>query len=74
MTNKHHSTGLSFALLLTGILILLRITQAIDWDWIWLFTPIYILIVLWMGVVGLVAWVSDSEIDESDQEDQNNSI
>lgn len=45
------NTGMGFSTALTLILITLKLTKQIDWPWIWVFSPIWIII---LGVITLL--------------------
>lgn len=45
------NTGMGFSTALTLILIILKLTKQIDWPWIWVFSPIWIII---LGVITLL--------------------
>ena len=43
--------GIGFSGLLTILFIGLKLTGHIDWDWIWVFSPLWIGFVLFFGVI-----------------------
>ena len=47
--------------LVTGILVILKLTGYSTWSWIWVFSPIWIvvLVILIVGTVALIFWIED---------------
>lgn len=48
-------------MMLTLIFIILKLNEVINWEWIWVFCPLWIPLVLVVGIVGivfLIAWVT----------------
>lgn len=52
-TNK----GMSFCGTLTILFIALKLTHVIDWNWWWVLAPIWIPIVVVLGIIAIVAIV-----------------
>lgn len=52
-TNK----GMSFCGTLTIVFIILKLTHVIDWSWWWVLAPIWIPIVVVLGIIAIVAIV-----------------
>ena len=55
------SLGLLPMVLLTGLFVWLKVDGKIDWDWVWVFAPLWISIglglIIWVAVIAFVAWV-----------------
>jgi hypothetical protein len=61
--NKTSSSSVGFGGLLTLIFIVLKLTHYIDWDWIWVLSPLWIpvLLILAIFVIFLIiAWVVEA--------------
>ncbi len=53
------SGGIGFVGLLTIVFIVLKLTNYIDWSWVWVLSPIWISFVFWFAVLASVAiWAS----------------
>ena len=46
------------AFLLTGLFVWLKVTGKIDWDWIWVFAPLWIGLALFIGITLLVLLIA----------------
>lgn len=46
--------GTSFPVLLTIIFIVLKLTNLIDWSWLWILSPIWVSAVILISFLGLV--------------------
>ena len=55
MENKN-SGGIGFIGLLTIVFIVLKLTKVIDWSWIWVISPIWIVLLLGIivGIINLI--------------------
>lgn len=53
---------IGFVGLLTALFIALKLTNVIDWSWVWVLSPLWIGFILWVIVVAGIAlfarWVS----------------
>jgi hypothetical protein len=56
-SSSSSSSGIGFAGLLTVAFIVLKLTDIIDWSWIWVLSPMWIGIALILGIMGIVALV-----------------
>lgn len=56
--NKQTSSGISFVGLLALAFIVLKLTDFIDWSWLWVLSPIWILIALVVVIVVIAAIVA----------------
>ena len=52
-TNK----GMGFCGTLTIVFIILKLTHVIDWSWWWVLSPVWIPIVVVLGIIAIVAIV-----------------
>lgn len=62
MTNneKHTSGGIGFIGLLTIVFITLKLTHVINWGWLWVLSPIWIVLfttLAIMAIVLLIMWI-----------------
>lgn len=48
--NQKASSGISFCGLLTIVFIVLKLIEKIDWDWIWVLSPLWIPIAIYIGI------------------------
>jgi len=51
--STHVSGSISFAGLLTIVLITLKLTGHIDWSWIWVLSPLWIGLVITLVIIGV---------------------
>lgn len=51
MNESHESGGLSFSSVLTLIFITLKLCKVIDWNWIWVLSPLWIGVLLEMLII-----------------------
>jgi len=51
---KNHKHGIDIVTLLTLIFVVLKVTDHIEWSWIWVFSPIWITILFFGVVFGLI--------------------
>lgn len=56
--SKSSSGGIGFVGLLTILFIGLKLTNNIDWSWWWVLSPIWIVALLIVAIIGLAALVS----------------
>jgi hypothetical protein len=60
-SSSSSSSGIGFAGLLTVLFIALKLTGFIAWSWVWVLSPIWISILLWIvivgGFLGFLAWL-----------------
>ena len=59
---KNKKTGIGFTGLLQILFIALKLTGFIDWSWIWVLSPIWISIILWV-VIAVVIVLIDNKFD-----------
>ena len=59
---KNKKTGIGFTGLLQILFIALKLTGFIDWSWIWVLSPIWISIILWV-VIAVVIILIDNKFD-----------
>ena len=52
--NSSSSGGIGFVGLLTIAFIVLKLTGVIDWEWLWVLSPLWIGAVIWLAFVGIV--------------------
>ena len=51
--------GIGFTGLLTIAFIVLKLCGVIAWSWLWVLSPLWISVALWLVIVGIVAiWAS----------------
>jgi hypothetical protein len=60
--NSKISISVGFNVLLTIVFVVLKLTKAIDWSWVWVLSPVWIsaafAFVIWLGfVIALVVAV-----------------
>ena len=53
MANNNRSNGIGFGTILFLIFLTLKLTNYIDWSWWWIFSPLWIPLLI-MGLAGLV--------------------
>ena len=66
MATKSSPSGISFASLLTIVFIALKLMGFIDWNWLWVLSPLWIDIVLFLlALVGFVIYakIMDRKIE-----------
>ena len=52
---KGETTGsLGFVSILTIVFIVLKLCKIIDWSWVWVLSPIWISMLLWMVIIMVV--------------------
>ena len=56
--SSSHSGGIGFAGLLAIVFITLRLTDTIDWSWLWVLSPIWIPLAFALGVLAAVTIVA----------------
>ena len=60
---KYVSGGVSTPTLLTIVFLILKLTDTIDWKWLWVFSPLWIIasigggILVIVGIVVLCIWI-----------------
>ena len=52
MSSNSSSGGISFAGLLTIVLITLKLTGTITWSWVWVLAPLWIGALFAVGIIG----------------------
>lgn len=57
MESKTSSGGIGFGSLLTIAFIVLKLTKQIDWPWLWVLSPVWIVASLIVVIVGFFAVV-----------------
>ena len=53
--------NIGFFGLLQIVLIVLKITERIDWSWLWIFTPVYLWLVTVIVLICLVSWLNKKD-------------
>lgn len=51
MENGPAASGVGFAGLLTIAFIVLKLTEVIDWSWLWVLSPLWISLLIGVGVL-----------------------
>ncbi len=51
------SKGIGFTGVLTVAFIVLKLCDVIKWSWLWVLSPIWIYIILWVLVFAIVHWL-----------------
>ena len=46
--------GVGFVSILTIVFIVLKLCKIIDWSWVWVLSPIWISMILWMVIIIVV--------------------
>lgn len=54
---KVNSGGIGFFGLLTIVFIVLKLTKVIAWSWFWVLAPVWISVILWLGLLVLAVWL-----------------
>lgn len=54
MDNKSNSSGIGFCGILTLVFIVLKLTNVIDWSWLWVLSPIWISTLVILLVVTII--------------------
>lgn len=52
--NSSRSGGIGFVGVLTIVFIVLKLVGVIDWSWLWVLSPIWIMILISIGFIALV--------------------
>jgi len=55
-----NSQGIGFAGLLTIVFVVLKLTNVIDWRWIWVVSPLWIGLVVGLLFIGIFALIVNS--------------
>jgi hypothetical protein len=56
--NSSSSDGIGFSGVLAMVFIVLKLVGTITWPWLWVLSPIWISIVLWLVVIGIIYLVA----------------
>ena len=51
---KKRSKGMGWCGGLVTLFIILKITDVISWSWLWVFSPIWITLIIWIVAFGLI--------------------
>lgn len=54
MENKSSSDGISFCGVLTVLFIALKLTGFIKWSWLWVLSPLWISVILYILLVAVI--------------------
>lgn len=54
MENKRSSGGISFCGVLTVLFIALKLTGFIKWSWLWVLSPLWISVILYILLVAVI--------------------
>ena len=52
---KLSSTGMSFTSVLTLIFIVLKILGVIEWSWVWVLSPLWVSMIVFLAIVMILA-------------------
>ena len=55
--NKVNNGGIGFFGLLAIVFIVLKLTKVIAWSWFWVLSPVWISVILWLGLLVLIVWL-----------------
>ena len=50
--------GIGFCGLLTIVFIVLKLTDNIEWSWLWVLSPLWVPIVFVLGIIGIILAVA----------------
>lgn len=54
MNNSNNGLGLSSVLLI--VFVILKLCKVIDWSWFWVLSPLWVSIIIFIGVLLLFYW------------------
>lgn len=54
---KVSNGGIGFFGLLAIVFIVLKLTKVIAWSWFWVLSPVWISVILWLGLLVLAVWL-----------------
>ena len=54
---KVSNGGIGFFGLLAIVFIVLKLTKVIAWSWFWVLSPLWISVILWLGLLVLIVWL-----------------
>ena len=54
---KVSNGGIGFFGLLAIVFIVLKLTKVIAWSWFWVLSPVWISVILWLGLLVLLVWL-----------------
>ena len=54
---KVSNGGIGFFGLLAIVFIVLKLTKVIAWSWFWVLAPVWISVILWLGLLVLIVWL-----------------
>lgn len=54
---KVSNGGIGFFGLLAIVFIVLKLTKVIAWSWFWVLAPVWISVILWLGLLVLAVWL-----------------
>lgn len=54
---KVSNGGIGFFGLLAIVFIVLKLTKVIAWSWFWVLSPVWISVILWLGLLVLCIWL-----------------
>ena len=54
---KVNNGGIGFFGLLAIVFIVLKLTKVIAWSWFWVLSPVWISVILWLGLLVLIVWL-----------------
>lgn len=54
MSEKGNTTGLGLGSVLLVVFIILKLCGVITWSWVWVLSPLWIGIILWIIIIALV--------------------
>lgn len=54
---KVSNGGIGFFGLLAIVFIVLKLTKVIAWSWFWVLSPVWISVILWLGLLVLIVWL-----------------
>ena len=53
-SSSSSSSGIGFTGLLTVAFIVLKLVGVIKWSWIWVLSPLWIGVIIWLLIVGVI--------------------
>ena len=60
-TSNSSSSGLGLGSVLTIIFVVLKLVGVIDWSWIWVLSPVWISLILWTVMIGIIVIICKKE-------------
>jgi hypothetical protein len=57
MSSSHTSSGIGFSGLLTIVFITLKLTNVIDWPWVWVLAPLWISTIIVLVILAVILFI-----------------